>query len=134
MASDIENCCKFIDLGQNVGQLDGVFPEIRVVLLVFYAYCIIRRSRHLFGTGIERRFASIGRCNHDLCLVFEGLIRMNEFGLSSGILLVPFTSGRRITYQVPASGIAIWKFFVRREDEEDLRCHFNCSLLNEVLQ
>lgn len=96
MASDVENSCKFIDLGQDVGQFDGVFPEILAVVLVFQAYVVLHRLRQLDGAGIERCFAALWRCNHDLCLVFEDHIRMDEFRLSNDIQSVPFALGRRI--------------------------------------
>lgn len=90
MATDVENSRKLIDLGQDVSQLDCIFPEIFAIILVFNAYFIIRGLRHRDRAGIERCPASIGRRNHDLCFVFEGHIRMDEFRLSSGIPSVLF--------------------------------------------
>ena len=82
MATDVEHSGEFIHAGQDIGQFDGVGPEVLVFLQVFGANGVVLEALH--GAGVERSLASLGRGDHDLGLILEDMVRVDEFGLYSG--------------------------------------------------
>lgn len=124
MATDVEQSSEFVNLGQDIGQFDGVGPEVLVVLQVFGADRVALEA--LDRAGVERSLSSLGRGDHDLRLVLENMVRVGEFGLYGSWLETALSPEDRIhTHQVPASGLAVGREMVLRgQNEENLGCHF----------
>ena len=128
MATDVEQSSEFINSGQDIGQFDGVGPEVLVVLQVFGADRVALEA--LDGAGVERGLPSLGRGDHNLSFIFENVVGVGKFGLYSAWSEIALNPEDRInTHQVPTGGLAVGREMVLRgENEENLGCHLqNCA-------
>jgi hypothetical protein len=126
VTTNIEDGVKFSCAGQDIRELVCVCPQGFLFLEegLGGGVCL----EHLHGGWVEGCFAAFGRGDCEGDLFVEDIVGVSEFGLRNELVWNLSTIWAKVTYQIPAAGVAgVTELVVGGENDEDPGCHY-CEL------